>query len=146
MGKQGGPRAMIVPYDGSEHSDDALKFAIRIAEKMEFKIVLVNVQPNIQTANVQRFFSKEEVENYSKERGIEVLAQTDAMTEKTLAPVEKAIRIGNAQTEICKLAKELDAYCIIMGSRGRSPLKGAVLGSVSYGVLHNAPCPVTIVP
>ena len=44
------------------------------------------------------------------------------------------------------LADELDAPVIVMGSRGRSPVAAAVLGSVSTGVLHHGRRPVLIVP
>jgi nucleotide-binding universal stress UspA family protein len=38
------------------------------------------------------------------------------------------------------------AELIVLGSRGRSGIKSMVLGSVSYGVLHNSERPLLIVP
>jgi nucleotide-binding universal stress UspA family protein len=43
------------------------------------------------------------------------------------------------------LADELDARAIVAGSRGRSALRAAVLGSVSTGLLHHTHRPVLIV-
>jgi nucleotide-binding universal stress UspA family protein len=43
------------------------------------------------------------------------------------------------------LADELDARAIVAGSRGRSALRAAVLGSVSTGLLHHTGRPVLIV-
>jgi nucleotide-binding universal stress UspA family protein len=43
------------------------------------------------------------------------------------------------------LADELDAGAIVAGSRGRSALRAAVLGSVSTGLLHHTSRPVLIV-
>jgi nucleotide-binding universal stress UspA family protein len=43
------------------------------------------------------------------------------------------------------LADELDASAIVAGSRGRSTIAAAVLGSVSTGILHHARRPVLIV-
>jgi nucleotide-binding universal stress UspA family protein len=43
------------------------------------------------------------------------------------------------------LAEELDASAIVAGSRGRSALRAAVLGSVSTGLLHHTQRPVLIV-
>lgn len=40
---------------------------------------------------------------------------------------------------------EEDAELIVLGSRGRSGVKSMVLGSVSYGVVHNSGRPVLIV-
>jgi nucleotide-binding universal stress UspA family protein len=43
-------------------------------------------------------------------------------------------------------AEEEAAGVIVLGSRGRSGVKSMVLGSVSYGVVHNSERPVLIVP
>lgn len=43
------------------------------------------------------------------------------------------------------LADELDARAIVAGSRGRSTIAAAVLGSVSTGLLHHTSRPVLIV-
>ena len=47
---------------------------------------------------------------------------------------------------ILELAEEEAAELIVLGSRGRSGIKSMVLGSVSYGVLHNSERPLLIVP
>ena len=44
------------------------------------------------------------------------------------------------------IADQEGAAVIVLGSRGRSGLKAALLGSVSYGVVHNAGRPVLTVP
>jgi nucleotide-binding universal stress UspA family protein len=46
---------------------------------------------------------------------------------------------------LIKLADELDARVIVAGSRGRSTIAAAVLGSVSTGILHHTSGPVLIV-
>jgi nucleotide-binding universal stress UspA family protein len=43
-------------------------------------------------------------------------------------------------------ADEEGTELIVLGSRGRSGVKSMVLGSVSYGVVHNSGRPVLIVP
>lgn len=47
---------------------------------------------------------------------------------------------------IVDVAEQHDAAAIVLGSRGLSGVKSALLGSVSYGVVHHAPGPVVIVP
>jgi universal stress protein A len=48
-----------------------------------------------------------------------------------------SIKSGHPVEEIVKEAKKAKANLIVMGSHGRSALSAIVLGSVSYGVIHN---------
>jgi nucleotide-binding universal stress UspA family protein len=52
---------------------------------------------------------------------------------------------GNPDHEIVKLAEELDAGLIMLGSRGLGGVKRALLGSVSDSVVRHAHCPVLVV-
>ena len=52
---------------------------------------------------------------------------------------------GCPGSEICKLAIEVKAHCIVMGSRGRGVFRRTILGSTSDYVLHHSDCPVLIV-
>jgi len=52
---------------------------------------------------------------------------------------------GHAAREIVKDAQEHDADVIIMGSRGRSELTGAILGSTAHKVIHLTDRPVMVV-
>jgi nucleotide-binding universal stress UspA family protein len=47
---------------------------------------------------------------------------------------------------ITETAEELDASCIVMGTRGLSGLKHLLLGSVAERTVRTAPCPVFTIP
>jgi nucleotide-binding universal stress UspA family protein len=53
---------------------------------------------------------------------------------------------GNAGGAILEAAEEQEATLLVVGARGRSPLRAAVLGSVSREVAAGATCPVVVVP
>jgi nucleotide-binding universal stress UspA family protein len=58
----------------------------------------------------------------------------------------RAVRSGGPFfAALVRAADELDARAIVAGSRGRSPLRAAVLGSVSTGLLHHTKRPVMVV-
>jgi len=52
---------------------------------------------------------------------------------------------GHAAREIMGDAKEHDVSVIVMGSRGRGDLAGAILGSTAHKVIHLADRPVLVV-
>jgi nucleotide-binding universal stress UspA family protein len=52
---------------------------------------------------------------------------------------------GDPGPALCDYARAVDAGAVVIGSRGRSGIKRALLGSVSDFVVRNAPCPVVVV-
>ncbi len=85
------------------------------------------------------------------------LAERQALEDTEQALAAKSARLGlvnaprtmlhgNPGSAICRYADEVSASAIVLGSRGRSGLKRAVLGSVSDHVTRNAPCPVVVTP
>jgi nucleotide-binding universal stress UspA family protein len=53
---------------------------------------------------------------------------------------------GTVSETIVSFAKDQDASLIILGTHGRSGVRGALLGSVATAVMHHADRPVTVVP
>ena len=47
---------------------------------------------------------------------------------------------------VLDVADEVDASVVVLGSRGRSGVRSALLGSVSYGVVHHSRRPLLVVP
>lgn len=137
---------LLVPVDGSTHSIKALQFALQLADEKNSEIVLLNVQPSYNTPNVKRFVGKEQIQEYQTEESKNAFERALAEIKTGTISVETKLRIGDPSIEICEEAKEIQATQIIMGYRGLGAIKRTVLGSVSYKVLHDAPCPVTIVP
>lgn len=53
---------------------------------------------------------------------------------------------GNTARRIADLAEELGSEVIVVGTRGHSAIAGAMLGSLTQRLLHEASCPVLAVP
>ena len=55
-------------------------------------------------------------------------------------------RTGSAAAVIAEIARQEGADVIVAGTRGHGALGGALLGSVTQGLLREAPCPVLVIP
>ena len=75
-----------------------------------------------------------------------VAAIADALRGLGYAPEQVETRLveGGPGPALCRLADEVDASALIVGSRGRGGLRRALLGSVSDYVVRNAPCSVIV--
>lgn len=60
--------------------------------------------------------------------------------DKGIHDVSVKVLDGDAAKQILEFAKQENADCIVMGSRGLSDIKALLLGSVSQKVTYLAPC------
>lgn len=74
-----------------------------------------------------------------------MLSEAVAALEAPGRIVRRELLTGRAATVIIDEAVERRADLVIMGSRGRGPLRSMLLGSVSAEVVDHAPCPVLVV-
>jgi len=65
--------------------------------------------------------------------------------EKEGCQVKTIVKEGHPAQEIIKVAAEEKADVIVIGSHGKSNLRGMLLGSVSESVVHKSPVPVLVV-
>jgi nucleotide-binding universal stress UspA family protein len=73
--------------------------------------------------------------------GVSALRQAGVEAEGEI----RATIFGHAAREILADAKEHDADVIVMGSRGRSDVAGALLGSTAHKVIHLTDRPVLVI-
>lgn len=77
--------------------------------------------------------------------GKEVLKKAQASMEAKGVKADYYLEKGSPVDSIVRFAKAKGADLIVIGSRGLSEVKSHLIGSVSDGVNHKAPCSVLIV-
>lgn len=136
----------LVAVDGSENSLVALAEAVRLAEVVNSKVYIVNVQPSFHTIHTRLFIKEELIKEYQQELFDDATKKAVELLQSKKCDYELLMRIGDPVQQISKLARELEVRYIIIGSRGMGVVKGTVLGSVSHGILHESKIPVLIIP
>ena len=87
-------------------------------------------------------FSK--VVEAARKAGSAILADGKSKIGADGVTVETLLKEGHTVQEILKTARDGEFDLIVMGARGISKIREILLGSVSDGVIRNAPCPVLI--
>lgn len=148
---------ILVAVDGSEHSKKALTYAIELTKKFDGKITIVNVYSTVvpQTQPIDGLSTPAmsgtsaalaaKIAEDAKLRGEQVLVEAERSAMELGVQVEKVLREGDAVNEIAAEAKAGSFNLVVVGHRGMSKLRELLLGGVSEGVSHKAPCPVLIV-
>ncbi len=138
-------RRIAVATDGSEGALHAVRFATDLSLTLGADLWVLNVvQLTSAEAMGMHRLPKEEVR-----RHIDALAEGTFM--KTAAEIgadvnyERVVLLGDPSQEITGWAKTHDIDHVVIGSRGLSPWKELMLGSVSEKVVRHAHCPVTVV-
>jgi nucleotide-binding universal stress UspA family protein len=128
--------------DGSANADLALDYVKKLAEGGQSRVVAVHVKELIVGRGVGPVHLDED-ELQQKIRG-QVNNLKQAGIDASLQVYSEVV--GNAAHVTADSAKEAGADLIVVGTRGRGPLKELLLGSVTQRLLHVAPCPVLAVP
>jgi nucleotide-binding universal stress UspA family protein len=81
----------------------------------------------------------------ARDAGKKILADAEERLRKDNVGVKTALREGNSAQEIVKTAKEGHFNLIVIGTRGTHRIRDLLMGSVTEGIIKNAPCPVMTV-
>lgn len=150
---------ILVPLDGSEHSLRALEIAIQIAKKFDGKITLIHVysvtirpvmmpEPTTLTPPMIPVMTPAEVSKAveaTRKAGASILTEGEQKVKAEEVQVETLLKEGHTVQEIIRTAKEGKFDLIVIGGRGISKIRELLLGSVTDGVIHHAPCPVLVI-
>jgi nucleotide-binding universal stress UspA family protein len=134
---------ILVAVDGSLNSQFAVDQAISLGDKCNstiYAITVVDLYPD------QMAVAPALVEKLSEEAR-QFLDGAKEKVEKANLPCETIVRMGGQAHEfIIQEAKDRGIDLIVMGTHGKSGIKGLLIGSVAQKVIGLAPCPVLVVP
>lgn len=146
-------KKILVAIDGSKSSDNALDFALDLADKYSAQIVLVSVfnpptvsyltSPAMVYIPVDTTKHSEEIRVYHDKMLSEALKRAKNFNKDL--KVSKKLLEGRPADKIVETAKTGGFDLIVIGSRGLGGIKEFFLGSVSDRVADEATCPVLII-
>ena len=132
---------ILHPTDYSDLSRPAFEEACQMARECGAKLVVCHVAPPTLVAVGEGMV----VEIPSEETEQMTARLEQVKPDDPLVRVSHRFARGDAADEIVRLAEEVNADLIVMGTHGRGGLSRLLLGSVAEAVMRTAPCPVLTV-
>jgi nucleotide-binding universal stress UspA family protein len=142
---------IVVGYDGSDVSRDAVRFAVEEGELRRALVEIVHAW-TAPPPPVDSIALTPEINDYYPA----LLAQLRERAEQWVAAVVDEVTAGKQDVQVEGVAiegapaavlldeAERDALMVVVGSRGHGGFARLLLGSVSEQVARHAPCPVVI--
>ena len=121
-------KAIGVAYDGGAEAAAALAVARELAAAHRARLLALTVVARVPGAV----------------RRVRILEQAARDSLRQLEGVEGRVAVGAPPDELVAFGDELDL--LVVGSRGRGPLRRLILGSTSLHLTREARCPLLVIP
>ena len=143
--KDSAVKKILVPYDGSEQAQQAVKRAAHIARLQGATLMLLMV---VDLNEEVAAFERVNVDGYMpaelKEGAYKEIAKIQREMPEDIH-VNSMVELGSPAETIVETAEDEGYDLVVMGSRGLGRFEGFLMGSVSQYVLQHVHCPVLVV-
>ena len=136
---------ILLPLDGSAESEAAFATAASLAEAYGgARVTLLSVMLRFPESKIH----VPKLDAQSEDLGTKYLQEFADERAPHSFPLELKVRLGVPASEIIAEAKDEDIDLIVMSTHGTTGVERdrRSIGSTAWRVLHDAPCPVLLVP
>ncbi|UCH37972.1 MAG: universal stress protein [Candidatus Bathyarchaeota archaeon] len=146
-------KRLLVPIDGSQYANSAIKTAIKIAEKFDSTITLLHISSLATSLPLDMYqrtssITQEDITKFiasSREAGFAILDRGRQLVEDAGIRVKTLFKEGHIVQEIMTVTKGDRFDLIILGAKGISHIAELSIGSVSEKVVRTVPCAVLVI-
>jgi len=131
---------ILLPVDGSKSALNAAKYVAKLTKQLSSKctVTLISVHDDIGLSHVKQFVANSVIDDYLREVSEKELKGAQKVLDTAGIKHSMVIKRGNIANEIVALANKEKFDLIVMGSKGRSGIVDAIMGSVAQRVGNTA--------
>lgn len=140
-------KKILCPYDFSEHAEEALLYALKLADT-NTELTLLYVIQLPYSLDVYGFpYYDEKAKEYKEEVSKKLEAKIDELKAK-YPNINSNFLLKedlDPANQILEIQKDNNYEVVVMGSHGRKGLQRLLMGSVAELVMRDATCPVLVI-
>jgi nucleotide-binding universal stress UspA family protein len=138
---------VVVGFDGSYLSDDALAYAFTTASQAHLALDILTAWDTAELVSYQLAPTiAEEVRATADHHRHELAAAAAAPWGEKYPDVDYTVHVTTDSPAQALIDRSRNATLVVIGSRGLGSVRGALVGSVSAHVLRHAHSPVAVIP
>jgi nucleotide-binding universal stress UspA family protein len=135
---------ITVAVDGSRPSIHAFELAMGLAKTLRASLALVTVIPSPPPYGAP-FFTPDTWDSICQAYEDELHKLESRAKSRGISKVSSECRQGVPVDQILEFIADHPTDLLVVGARGLSASRRAILGSVSDALVHDAPCPVLVI-
>lgn len=137
-------KKILIPSDFSDTANLALNHAVHLAQICNAEIYLLHV---VSTFSFRVNLPEVDLDESRNSKltnavGIKLKEIAEDIEQNKGVKVHILMASGSIKSEVVRLAEEIDADIIILGTHGVSGLKEFIMGSNAFRIVSDASCPV----
>ncbi len=137
---------ILAPIDGSNNAARVVDYVAGLAAKSkDAEVCLINVRDAMDSPQVHRFWSAEQIHEFQQKEGNLLLEAARKRLDAAGVRYTAEVVIGDIAPTIAEQARAKGCDVIVMGTRGMGTIGSLLMGSVATKVVHLAEVPVTLV-
>jgi len=138
---------ILVPMSLCDHSEQAFRLAHDLAQRFDSEICAVHVMADPKEKDPLYSPEIREPDLFDRifRQRIEEMLEQAGASEKTVRTTRTTVTHGNYADEILRLARDIHAHLIVMGTHTEKTLQQSFTGTTMSKVLKHCPCPVLII-
>lgn len=137
-------KRILVPVDFSEHSQNAVRYAVGFAKQFRADLILVHIVEQMVYPG-DWMYPPLAVSDFATEKREQITERLKQLGSEAGVKAKSIVRLGRAWQEVTEIAKEEKADLLVIATHGYTGLKHVLLGSVAEKIVRHAHCPVLTV-
>lgn len=139
-------KTLIVPTDFSPASDNATNYAAQLAQQINAELLLTHIYQIPVSMNDMPviLISADELKKSADENLDR--AKEELLLKYPDLPVKTESRLGDVNTELDDLCRQVQPFAIVLGSQGVTGIERILFGSTTLSIMHHTHYPVLAVP
>lgn len=138
------PLKVLLPFDGSAAARHGLRYVARNLEGLEARVLVVNVQRVL--VDAEMLHATRSIAQIHRAEAEAILRPACELLAAAGVQFDAEVAFGQPARAIARMAEAHGCDLIVMGTRGRGGLLGALRRSVTERVANRATVPVMRIP